>query len=161
MSPKNEDPQMRGTLPKSLKPDTFWSSKKNSIVTLSEAGENVTRLLMNLAASSSNFELWKPSRVTTPRERSEFATASHSEMRYGAAKGMVVGYNLRKFTGNDVWLNTRLTLEDLESVYHEKTRCEQKIQVAEIKSPIDSNITSLIPAFRHIFRNHCQAAVCC
>ena len=55
-------------------------------------------LLMTLAASSSNFELWKPSRVTTPRERSEFATASHSEMRYGAAKGMVVGYTEKLYS---------------------------------------------------------------
>jgi len=48
-------------------------------------------LLMSLAAASSlNVELWTLSRVTTPSERSEFATVSHSEMRYGAAKGMAV-----------------------------------------------------------------------
>lgn len=49
-------------------------------------------LLMSLSASGLNVELWTPSRETRPSERYESSTASHSEIRYGAAKGMVDHY---------------------------------------------------------------------
>ena len=60
------------------------NSLKNSIATLSVAGETVTTLWITLAASTSNGEFWFPCRVASPEVTLDRWAASQSARMYGA-----------------------------------------------------------------------------